>query len=362
VHGCLKRRARADVLWSFAALVALQLGLSVAIDLWLPGIRDPEYAILEARLLQRVRKTPDTPLFLALGSSRTQLALQAGRLSAATESGTIAGGKAVVFNFGTRATGPLMHLVFARRLLDKGVHPDRIFLEITPPMLSWRRGWPIEEKMLNGKRLSAREFAKLWPYYRRPWRLLGKWGLAQCMAVHYRSAAFNRALTIGLDSQGADWEAYVYLMDDYGWQPRLQTVDDEQRRGLTKLAHDQYDSALADFEVSPYASRALFELIAICRSKGIEVTLVLMPEGTTFRALYPPEADDRLERFLAEVCRTEHVKLVDARLWVDDIDFTDSHHVLPSGAEIFSNRFQAEVLGPVLAERQRTVSERHRFR
>jgi hypothetical protein len=367
VYKCLKRRARAELLWSFAALLALQLGLSVAVDQWLLGVRDPEYAVRETRLVDHVRKTPDAPLLLVLGSSRTQLALQAGRLSATTESGTdagerVEGGKAVVFNFGMPACGPMMQLVCLRRLLDKGIRPDRLFLEIMPPMLSCRRGEPMEERMLDGSRLSVREVAKLWSYYRQPRRLLWKWGLAQCLAVHYRSAALDRALTIGLGIQGADRQAYDYLMDDYGWQPLLQTVDDEQRSGLTRLAHDQYGDPLAHFEVSPHASRALFELLAICRSKGIEVTLVLMPEGTAFRALYPPEADDRLERYLAELCGEGRAKLVDARRWVDDADFTDSHHVLPRGAEIFSNRFQAEVLRPVLAERQRTLSERHRFR
>ena len=76
----MMRRARAEVLWSFAALLVLQLGLAVAVDQWLLGVRDPEYAVRETRLVDHMRKTPDAPLLLVLGSSRTQLALQAGRL------------------------------------------------------------------------------------------------------------------------------------------------------------------------------------------------------------------------------------------------------------------------------------------
>jgi hypothetical protein len=340
----LTRRVRRSLAWSVAAYGALQLGLALAVDQWLPAVRDPEFAVREARLVGHIRRTPDAPLLLMLGSSRTELALQAGRLSDAA-----AGGKAVVFNFGMPGCGPLMQLVCLRRLLDKGICPDKLFVEVMPPMLSWEQGAPIEERMLDGSRLSAREAAGLWPYFEQPRRLLWKWGLAQCLAGYCRRAAWCRALSFGVSEPGTDPRAPDYLMDSHGWQQRLATVDAEQRSALTRLARDQYDGALLHFEVAPQAQRALLDLLALCRSEGVEVTLVLMPEGTAFRALYPPEANDRLEQFLVELCREEHAKLVDARYWVDDGDFTDSHHVLAHGAEVFSNRFQAEVLRPTLA-------------
>jgi len=362
----ISRRARAVLLWSLVALLVLQFGLAVAVDQWLPGVRDPEFAVRESRLVDHVRKTPDAPLLLVLGSSRTQLALQAGRLSATMESGVVVGGKvehskALVFNFGMPATGPLMQLTCVRRLLEKGIHPDRLFLEIMPPMLSWQRGDPLEEHMLESSRLSLREVARLWPYYEHPRRLIWKWWLAQCLGIHRRGAALKRELAIGLDSQDADCEAYDHLMDDCGWQPRIQAIDDERRGELTTMTYDQYAGAMTHFEVSPQISRALFELLAICRIEGIEVTLLLMPEGAPFRALYPPEADERLEQFLAELCREEHADLVDTRRWVDDVDFADGHHVLAHGAEVFTNRFQAEVLGPVLAKLHPELKDRRRF-
>jgi hypothetical protein len=57
-----------------------------------------------------------------------------------------------------------------------------------------------------------------------------------------------------------------------------------------------------------------------------------------------------LQGFLGAL-RTEFgVDIVDARLWVADEDYNDSHHLLQSGAARFTERLTAEHLVPWLRE------------
>jgi hypothetical protein len=45
------------------------------------------------------------------------------------------------------------------------------------------------------------------------------------------------------------------------------------------------------------------------------------------------------------------VPVVDARTWLDDDDFTDSHHPLQRGAEKFTRRLGRELLEPLVQGR-----------
>jgi hypothetical protein len=71
--------------------------------------------------------------------------------------------------------------------------------------------------------------------------------------------------------------------------------------------------------------------------------LVLMPEGSEFRSWYPPSELPQIESFLGALQREYQVPLVDARTWIADDDFADSHHLLLPGAAQFTKRLGQEV-------------------
>ena len=75
-----RRIARRTLASSGLAFLALQLGLAGLIEAWWPQVRDPEYAVREKRLVERLAESNGERLWLMLGSSRTQLGLQAARL------------------------------------------------------------------------------------------------------------------------------------------------------------------------------------------------------------------------------------------------------------------------------------------
>jgi hypothetical protein len=90
------------------------------------------------------------------------------------------------------------------------------------------------------------------------------------------------------------------------------------------------------------------ELLALCREQGIEVILVVTPEGTAFRRWYGPAAESRLTDYLSHLSQDLGLVVVDARDWLPDDAFYDSHHVVETGARIFTQRLNAEVLRPLL--------------
>jgi len=327
---------RRTLAWAAAGWVLVQAVLAATIELALPEARDPEYAVRERRLLAQMTGG-ERRLWLVLGSSRTQLGLQAAKLSASDDREA-----PLVFNFGMPGCGPLMQTVCFERLLARGVRPEKVFVEVNPALLARRDGEPMEERMLDGARLSPGELARVLPYYCEPRRVLGKWAAAWLLPCHRRSAELRRLLAGGHDASDSD--AADRLMDDYGWQHVPAPADAARRRELTKLAADQYDGALATFEPGPVQRKLLDQLLARCRQESIEAALVLMPEGTSFGRLYGPRSESVLQRLLAELHREHDVAVIDARRWVADELFSDGHHLLPAGATAFTARFARETL------------------
>jgi hypothetical protein len=252
----------------------------------------------------------------------------------------------------------MMQLVCLERLLDRGIRPDLVFVEIMPPMLSWRGGEPVEERMLDGSRLSAAEMGRLLPYYEQPRRVLGKWSAASLAPAHRRAQELRRLFALDARDGGIELDAADHLMDKHGWQHVPCTADAARRRELTLLAANQYDGALADFEIAPRPAAALRQLLERCRSEAIGVALVLMPEAESFRALYSAESEAKLNGFVATLRREYDSELIDARRWVADEQFSDGHHLTPAGAVAFTDRFEREALPASLAKGGRRLAGR----
>jgi hypothetical protein len=125
-----------------------------------------------------------------------------------------------------------------------------------------------------------------------------------------------------------------------------------QRRAL-EFARRQYGAVLDHFHITAVADRALRELLALCREQGIAAMLVLMPEGTEFQSWYGPGARAEIDAYLASVSRDYHIPLVDARSWLPDNAFFDSHHLHPDGATAFTQHFAREMLKPAPSPRAR---------
>ena len=64
------------------------------------------------------------------------------------------------------------------------------------------------------------------------------------------------------------------------------------------------------------------------------VQAIILPEGSAFRAMYPPQALAMLDAFTKRL----DCPFIDARLWLGDDGFSDSHHMVSAGSREFSRR------------------------
>src|SRR5437899_9492926 len=127
-------RQRNTLLWGLASFLLLQLSLAIAIDKWLPELRDPEYGNKLAHLRRRLAGPEKHFTVVMLGSSRINAGFQAGPVEA--DLSNVLGRKIVVYNFGVTGAGPLSELIDLKRLLGAGVHPDLILVEVLSPLLA----------------------------------------------------------------------------------------------------------------------------------------------------------------------------------------------------------------------------------
>lgn len=328
------------------------LGLTAELSLY---VRDPGYSDRELRLARQEAANPGAPAVVMLGTSRTGYAFHAGRIR--DQLAPDLGGRAVVFNFGIPASGPVTHVVYLRRLIEDGHRFDLLLVEVLPPTLAnlppgptTPRG-PLEARFLFGDRLRHGELDTVIGYdfpeepVRKSWRdsVLFPWSAL-------RFPILGRVIPSALPWHlRYDWSRSP---DAYGWgTPITDTVTPAQYESGLKRAAGEYASVLHDLHPTGGGARALADLLALCRETDIAVKLVLMPESAGFRALYPPHTTDRLYRFLGGLCAGYRCDLVDARAWLPDTAFTDGHHMLRPGAEAFSDRLLREAIRPFFRSR-----------
>src|SRR5262249_39166690 len=115
-------------------------------------------------------ESPDRPLVLVLGSSRVQMGLCAGSVNAEWD-----GRPALVFNFGLSGGGALLESLCLRRLLDEGLRPDVLVLEVLPPTLNQPGAPRVGGGWLEGARLRAGEAELLHRYHTDARRSLWQW-------------------------------------------------------------------------------------------------------------------------------------------------------------------------------------------
>jgi hypothetical protein len=338
----LPRQARSALLWGLAGFVALQGALAVGIEFWLPGLRDPEYGYKMSRLWARLRGSPGLTVMM-LGSSRTQLGFRPDRLG--TPLAREAARPVTAFNFGVTGAGPFAELMHLRRLLAQGVRPDLLLVEVLPPLLDGRQHGEFERYPAH--RLWLRDLPLAERYG--GGGLGADWWLTNLLpSFAHRYAIVSRLLPRLLtDALRQNWSRG---MDEWGWLSMAlrEGAGPEQRCADTAAARTEYADRLADLRPGGPPAEALRETLEVCRAEGIPTALVLMPEGSEFRRLYPPEALDATARFLGELQQQYGVPLIDAREWVGDDGFWDSHHLLPAGAAAFTDRLGREAIAPLL--------------
>jgi hypothetical protein len=326
-----RRAARAAVLWALAAFILLQAGLELAIETWLPGLRD-EFCYRKLKQVERhfAAAPPDATRIVVLGTSASFCNLHGEALE--RELHRAGGGKVAAYNFGIPGSSPLMELVTLKRLLAARVRPDIVFVEVLSPFL---RGLPpldpvrfTPERFALSELRMVRHYAsyyspvgycdgRLVPWHSHRWGILR--GVAPSFAVD------------------DPWTHGIGAFDDHG----AGHLDDQTRtpesfrRGIaqTEKSYGLYRrGACKDAPFGPI----LRELLETCRRENIQAVLVLMPECSAMRAWYDSTARTEMKSFIDELAREHGAAVVDAHDWIDDGGFLDGVHLVHSGAERFT--------------------------
>ncbi len=295
-------------------------------------------------LCRGIRESPDQSLLVVLGSSRTGGGFQADLLPPPSWHGTL---NPLVFNMSLSGGTPFYELLFLRRMLAAGIHPRWVVIEVLPPALNF------QDKYLTDKVLPPRlrwhdlqVLGGMAPRYSgfRYWRWLkanlvpsyaSRFPLLSCFSADWLSTA-----------QSFETQRLRQSLSPRGWLPcPRHSVTRKEYDLMFQVAENNYAPALKSFQVAPEADRLVRQILDDCRKEGIEVIgLLRMPEAGDFRALYPPDASRMIDRYLKVLCREYQTDYIDASRWLEDDQFVDGHHLLPSGAERFSLRLWDEML------------------
>lgn len=334
-------RAWTALLWGVVGWFGVQLLWGIALDVSSAEHLDPEYARRERQLLDRVAEYPDRPLVLTLGSSRTILALQAGRLTSSSTEPAV-----LVFNFGLTGAGPQLERLALHRLRERGVCPALLLVEVLPPLFNAPHGPDVEAFWLKGERLRISELAAIAPHHSRHRRLLTEWVRSRLLPGDLKRDQFVRLTH--LEPPG---EPMPFDEDGHGWfGHRLECLPDADRQRLLAAAYAQYRTTFGDFHPATASVEGLQTILNEARSAGIPTALFVLPEAKEFQAFYAPGHIPAFDAFLAEFARQQGVALVNARDWVPDHGFLDGHHLLAEGAVAFTLRFEREALRPLLRD------------
>jgi hypothetical protein len=338
-----RAHGRTAVLTLLVVWVTMQLVLGRVIDasLWL---RDPLFADKEVKLRQRVAaKTTATGrpyTVVVVGSSRTGAGVRGDRIEQVIRSA--GGGETVVMNFGIAGAGPLATLLTVRRLLASADRPDFVVIEVVPPLLGETEGAPREAPMLVTERFRRDEIATL-VRFGVPADVSERWWASELVPIYgHRFQLMGRAAHLWLpwnlrfeSSRGTD---------ETGWQLSApSTVTPASYERGVRHAHAEHFEALQRVRFDEPPAGAVAEAVALCHEHGVPVALLLMPEGTVFRSWYPARTESALYAFLSGISQRTNTPIIDARRWMGDDAFSDSHHLTPAGAAEFSDRFGREL-------------------
>lgn len=240
-----------------------------------------------------------------------------------------------------------MQLLSLQRILEEGVHPDLVLVEVLPAILTDERRNP-EIQRTPVDRLRLGELSLMARYGASAKEMKRDWWLDWAFPWY----AHRFAIVSRFKPSWLSWKErhdFFQACDASGWvNPPVQMSTPEQRRKATDFARKEYGFCLEDFHLGGPACKALREILELGKREQIKIAFVLMPEGSEFRSWYTPAVWNQVERFLEEMQITYGVPIVNAREWVNDDGFSDSHHLLPSGAIVFSQRLGRESLPPLL--------------
>jgi hypothetical protein len=343
------RRARNSLVSAVLTLVVLNAAFAAYVQLR-PGFRDPLFDAKLKAVVARFSSSEEPSRVVVLGSSRTAAAVEPKALEAAVAAKT--GRPCLAFNLGLQGDGPISQLVHYRRVRDAGVKPDVAVVELLPSAFAWyldparHEDRPYDATILLADRLTRAELDTVCQYGFPVRDTHGEWREATLNPwFGFRFQLLARIqpkwLPPGIVQHRKD------IGDTGGWGP-WDPIPPALVRKRTEEVRQAYAVKLHAINLTGPHVRAFEELLRDCQRDGVRVVVVVPPEGSEFRSWYPPHIQAGLASFQDRLRREFGVRVLDARDWLPDEAFVDSHHVVRTWAKPYTERLAREAVVPEL--------------
>jgi hypothetical protein len=355
-----RHRARNIVLYGLLLLLGWQAYLAIIAVRAGHALADPVSHYRLKRFTTSGLSYPARWQVAALGSSRTLQGLNAPELEAIS----VADGATptIVGNFAQPGGGPIIQLLHLRRLLQAGVRPDVVLVELTPFLLDERDPEELQEIRLPPERLTLEEAGWVAGLagQARPSATM-RWWQDVCFPQYtHRFALVSQVmpnllpLTKRLNEGHAFLDMTQQCVNQHGqqWRPELREL------GLQEARRRHFDK-MQTIPKTGVSIEALDEIFRLCKQEGIRAALILMPEGREFQSWYSDQALADIQALAASLSERNGIAWHDCQNWLPDEHwYSDSHHLLPTGANKFTRRFWHEVLQPMLTNLRTTSPQR----
>jgi Protein of unknown function (DUF1574) len=325
--------ARTEALWTIGVFVVASVVALGVIETRCPQWCDREYEVRREVLNERIAESPDRPVMLLIGSSRTVVAFMPERLPPLR---TPDSKEAIVFNYSHFGSGPKMNMLQVHRALRDGVHPHWVVLELVPGFLA--------HDDLPYKDMSIEDIPVIYQYSNGP-RLIAQSARVRLGGVYRTRTAMSRwALPEFVTKSPADREVKLHELGGDNGFGRLDDLTDSDRAGLTMLAVGRFKKRMMEYKIDPLNAKTMNDLVEFCQSQGIQVGVVMTPEDSRYYSWQRPGADEVIAEYADELRAKFHIPVIDARRWMADSSFSDPHHLNTKGAKQFTDRLDRELL------------------
>jgi hypothetical protein len=250
----------------------------------------------------------------------------------------------LIFNGGFGGAGVFREFICLRRLMEDGIKPQRVGIEIVGAIMSHELIPAADEPhyLIRARRNELTDYIN---YSNSPSYFLGNWKESRWnpdyrfgMKMQYQTRAW-RLIPIPWI-----WHLEKNPYDKWGWISVPDTTPENAYRANFETAKSQYANNFVDYQIAPKTDLALRRALELCKSAGVDVFLLKMPENDDFRALYTPRANAVLGTYLAKIEGEYDVPLIDASSWITKEGFSDGHHMNGAGGAEFTRRLADELL------------------
>lgn len=334
-----KRRtsARRAVVWALGAFVLATVGLAASLETVTPEWRDPEFGVRLHQLQRWKAEAPDRPLVVFFGSSRTQMGIAPAAMGFPDEADS-----PLAYNFGYRAGRPFRAWFQLMRLLDVGMRPDFVVLQLAQSELTLPDKAQLYSREWSG-RMNIADLQRMSPYESDAGPLWRSWAAARVGALSDSRQAILSDLLPRWQTHAARPHQYWERLDPYGFDAQhLEQFPDDQRERLQRVARKDHSPTFAGRPIGELANRSVSDLVARCRAEGIPVALFWAPESAVYRTWYTPGARAVGEAYHRHLVDELGVTVFPAPESLPETDFCDGYHLLRGGAERYS-RWLAEI-------------------